>query len=822
MLGADGRPVQFDLAIPVVLRLAAAILCTVAAISASQAERDLVAIRTLELDPDRCFRVRDVFFEREDIKLYFTDGHLIFAKPVLGRVIAALFVASGPTDVGEVLVMPPTAAERKSAAEFLGETILNDKFRSAMLFFTDESSAALERALADSPSTRPDPVEGERISSRWSIVMRNLIEGSATRVLLDLYSGADDSTGFFAAAIRGATLGRFDVIVDRKIPDQVVAGQLARSDGRELYETWLRFKSRSARTAGWTPPPPELRIDRYRLETRIGSDLHMRVKAEADVAVLDSRSRALGLELSSRLEVTAVRMDGRQVEYLQQRRAVSRPQRRAEDALVVVIVPDDLPVLGEHTIELEYQGKVVSDAGSGVFYVRDRDNWYPRAGMADAEFDLKFRYPANLELVATGSRISDAIEGGMRLSHFTSGKPIRLAGFNLGDFATAAREVDGFRIEVRANRGVEARLRPPRAPVLLPAPLANVGRRRGSDPPPVLVIPPPQVTSPAADIERIADESADAFRFFLGRFGEPAMPVTVISPVPGSFGQGFPGLVYASTLSYYERGDRPLQSLSADDQRFFVDLMVPHEIAHQWWGNVVSSRLESDAWIMEGLATYSSLLWVEERSGSRERARVMAAFRDNLLRKVDGQTMESAGPIVLGRRLRTAKLPHAHRVIVYEKGAWIIHMLRGIVGDEAFFAMLRELCARFAEEPVTTDAFRSLVAEFVPEGYRDPELREFFDQWVYGTGIPQLRVRWDQSKREGLYRFRMRVTQSGVADYFPVQVPIEVHTLPGRSLVKTVTVGEDESEVRVPITLRNPASAVEIDPDGWLLAEIHR
>ena len=180
------------------LRLAAVTLCAVIAGTASQAELDLSAIRQLELAPDRCYRVRDVFLEREDIKLYFTDGHLIFAKPVLGRTIAALFVATDPADVGEVLVIPPTAAERQSAVRFLGETILSEKFRNAMLFFSDGTEAALEAALSRAPTSRLDPEEGARIAPRWSVVMRNLLEASAPRVLLDLYAGTDDSNGFFA------------------------------------------------------------------------------------------------------------------------------------------------------------------------------------------------------------------------------------------------------------------------------------------------------------------------------------------------------------------------------------------------------------------------------------------------------------------------------------------------------------------------------------------------------------------------------------------------------------------------------------------------
>ena len=799
-------------------RLAATALCTAMLLGASQGAEELRKIKSLELDPERCYRVRDVFLEREDVKIFFTDGHLIFARPVLGRTIAALFLASEQTDIGEILLIPPTSAERQSLTRFLDETILNEKFRNAMMFFTDDTPQALEEAIRASPSHRLDNEAGEWIAPRWSVVLRNLIEGSSSRVLLDLYSGRGTESGFFVAAIRGTQLGRFDIAVDSTIPEQVVTGQMVRSGGRSYYEIWSRFESRSFRSGNigrWKPPA---RVDSYRINARLGTDLHMNAQVEASLELLDPRARAIGFEISARLEVTAVRLDGEPIEFLQQRQPEPGGRGRPDEALLVAILPDVPLTAGSHRIEFDYRGKVVSDDGTGVYFVASRTNWYPRIGLGKTRFELTFRYPRDLDLVATGSLVEERVDEGMRVSRFDSGKPIAIAGFNLGKFASASREVDGFRVEVRATRGVEQRLLPPRSPVLVPR-LPTTGRRRRNDETPMLVLPAPTIANPAQGIERIADDSAEAFRYFKSRFGDPAMPVTVISPVPGEFGQGFPGLVYASTLSYFERGDSLMKGLSPDRQRFHADLLRPHEIAHQWWGNVVNSELDRDAWIMEALATYSSLLWLEERDGADERDRTLADFRDNLLRKSGDATVESAGPIVLGRRLRTSRLPEAYRVIVYEKGAWIIHMLRGILGDEPFFAMLRKLCDQHSSAPVTTDSLRLLAGEFVPDGYHDPELVDFFDQWVYGTGIPRLSAKWEQSSQGGRHMFRLTLEREGVPDFFRLRVPIEVHTLPGRSLVKTVFSEDGIDEPGFSVVLRNPASRVVVDPGGWILTD---
>ena len=102
-----------QLARPVIFAL---LLC--ARVLSAAADDYLQQIRRVELDPERCYRVRDVFLEREEIKLYFTDGHLIFGRKVHGRDIAVAFVSSEPADTGEALLIPPTPASGMPSPAF--------------------------------------------------------------------------------------------------------------------------------------------------------------------------------------------------------------------------------------------------------------------------------------------------------------------------------------------------------------------------------------------------------------------------------------------------------------------------------------------------------------------------------------------------------------------------------------------------------------------------------------------------------------------------------------------------------------------------------
>src|SRR5438094_8296003 len=136
------------------------------------------------------------------------------------------------------------------------------------------------------------------------------------------------------------------------------------------------------------------------------------------------------------------------------------------------------------------------------------------------------------------------------------------------------------------------------------------------------------------------------------RFGPPPLRTLTVSPVPGAFGQGFPGLIYLSTLSYLGPKDRPIATLKENQQLFFSEMLSAHEIAHQWWGNAIATSGYQHDWLLEALANYSALLYLEKHKGSRAVESVLNEYRDDLLKKKDtGRTIVSAGPIALAYRL---------------------------------------------------------------------------------------------------------------------------------------------------------------------------
>jgi aminopeptidase N len=231
--------------------------------------------------------------------------------------------------------------------------------------------------------------------------------------------------------------------------------------------------------------------------------------------------------------------------------------------------------------------------------------------------------------------------------------------------------------------------------------------------------------------------------------------------------------------------------------------LVAHELAHQWWGDLVTCRDWSHAWLNEGFATYCALVWTEHAEGT-------AAFRAAVAKTAD-EFM--ASPAAFGR-------PLVHNVyrqpfdlffdgVIYPKGALVLHMLRGILGDEVFWRGMRDYARQYAYESVTTADFQRAM-----ETASGQDLEWFFDEWTRRPGYPKLEARWswDAAGRS----VTLRVQQLQVGESVPVyRMPVVVR-VDGRD--ERVTIDARENVFTFPAAVR-PAS-VAFDPDGWLLKRV--
>jgi aminopeptidase N len=195
---------------------------------------------------------------------------------------------------------------------------------------------------------------------------------------------------------------------------------------------------------------------------------------------------------------------------------------------------------------------------------------------------------------------------------------------------------------------------------------------------------------------------------------------------------------------------------------------------------------------------------------------VLADYRNHLLSKREGgRSLESAGPIIWGSRLQSSQMPDAWRIITYEKGSWILHMLRRRMGDERFLEMLGQLRKRYQFRPVTNEQFRKLAVEFLPPKSPDPQLEGFFEQYVFSTGVPSLKLNFTVRGKAPNLVVSGTVTQSEVDEDFSAHVPIEIQF--GRAKPVVHWVRTSSEPVPFKVAVRRAPSRVVLDPGNSIL-----
>ncbi len=767
------------------------------------------------LDPGECYQVRDVRFNREDARFYFTEGLLIFGRPVRGARLTAVF--SGEVEGGdaELLVMPPHRSERLSLASFSGSPNLDEHFQTAVLIFSDESYAELKKLIEAHGAPRKRPEQGALLADRWNEVVRNLSRSFEVRTVRDLLGESRASTGFFYAALIGQRLGNIDVFYDPRAAEQIALGQVSMRYNRGYFDLWTRFQARSFRTHQRAAPPEDAAVSSYRIEATLGADLKLGGVTEATLVPGRDSTHALQFDLSPQVIIDEASIGGEPLEVFQPESLRTSLISGDANQAVLLVPRQPLESGREYVVRMKHSGSVISDAGNGVYFVGARGSWYPNRFPQFARYDISFRYPKDLDLVATGKTIEQREEGEWRVSRHRIDTPVRMAGFNLGRFEHQSVTRGGYTVDVYANRGIEDALRPKQEIIAVPLPQPGPpGDRRWT----VDLSPFPEniPTKTGAHLEQFAHEIAGGLEFMAGYFGPPVLKTLTVSPIPGTFGQGFPGLIYLSTLAYLDPRYRPVEARSEIQQLFFSEIMPAHETAHQWWGNVVASAGNEDDWMMEALANYSALLYLEKHKGVRALDQVLADYRTRLLTKLpSGATVESTGPIIWGERLTLSKVPDAWRVITYEKGSWILHMLRRRLGDERFLAMLGQLRKRYQFRTMTTDDLRVAAADALPAGSFDPRLEGFFEQWVYSTGIPTFKLQSSVHGKAPSLRVTGTVTQADAPEDFSTWVPVEIQFPKGKPLVHWVKTSNGAASFSA--TVRQAPARVVLDPGGSVL-----
>lgn len=402
--------------------------------------------------------------------------------------------------------------------------------------------------------------------------------------------------------------------------------------------------------------------------------------------------------------------------------------------------------------------------------------WYPQATSTDfALASMRLTVPSTFQIVASGRAIGSSVgpvagssssRGDARYARtaeFFADRPIRYLSCVITRLVPLGRITAEVPAVAPASPATPAALEEPAAPALY-----------------LEIASTPRVTGRNRQLPAL---SSDIVKFYARLVGEVPYPnLTVVAAdalLPGGHSPAFFALLQqplpTSPLSWR---DDPL----AFDR--YPNYLIAHEIAHQWWGQAVGFKNYHEQWLSEGLAQYSSVMY-------------LSSVRPDVLRplvremRISAESMMDRGPIWLGYRLGHIEGRGAvFRAIVYNKSAVVLHMLRRLIGDDAFKRGLRRFYRDWRFKKAGTDDLR---AAFEAEASRP--LGRFFDRWIFGSSVPRLRVtsRLENGGQSAL----VRVEQIG--ETFDLPLTIGIDYTDGRTEEVSLAITEPMVEQRIPL-----------------------
>ncbi|MBZ5570479.1 MAG: hypothetical protein LAO09_01200 [Acidobacteriia bacterium] len=674
-----------------------------------------------------------------DAGIFTLDGVLTFLGPVNGKVTGAVFFGRGTLDL-----TPSIEVERKSLAELTKQPTLHEEFDQAVFRFTDGTYEEVKKGAGAIPAVVGSGGDVmEALGQVQKYLRKDRKYNLDGRILEDVLGSQPG--GLFWAFVHGQKVSsKMLFAVD---PHGLTELGLAPEEvALRTYEdkktgTWAAFHySEEYKTGKARGSEANLTIDieHQKLDVSLDRDGRLEGIAQTTFVSRVDGLRVLPFDLFHTLRVRNV-LDaaGKPLDFVQ--------ENKDEDADFFVILAKPLALGERMTVITAYGGKeAVIDAGWGNYFPVARDDWYPNTTFGDyATYDLIFHTPKELTMVATGIPGKSYAEGKDTVTEWKAAVPQAVAGFNFATYSKqeANDEEDHYKIEGYAN--VKA-------------------------------------YSLTAMLKREVAEAQLAVRLYTDYFGPaPYQRLALTQQPTNQFGQSWPALIYLPYDSFQKVYGKGSNASSGG----FWRSVTPHEIAHQWFGHTVGIPSYRDNWMSEGFSEFAASLYLqsvysEEPDTYRD---FMKGWKADLLRKnQEGKRPIDVGSVTMGHRLGNSKVGFDVNRLIYPKGGYILHMLRMMMWsqqtkDDAFKAMMRDYVHSFYNRLSSTEDFKEVVERHMTRDMNqtgDGKMDWFFNQFVYGTYLPDYRVESNFTPIANGFAMNLKITQSNVDDKFTMPVPV--------------------------------------------------
>ncbi len=728
--------------------------------------------------------VSNLVLKRDAGTFTFKSGNLYFLSPVSGKVTGAVFLGEG-----SFTMTPPIEVEKRNLALLTKEPRITEEFNQLVMRFTDDTLTEIERQTSITPSA-PNNRAADLLEDNQKNLRRKLRYNLTGRILQDVLS--DQAGGFFAAFIKGRKYGELQYSIDpfgnRLTGSLSVAPEEVSLSSYEenRYGIWAAFhleQEYAAKRATSAEQNYPIDVEHQQLDTQIEKNGNLHGQARTTFISKWNGLRVVPLKLFPTLRVQSVTdSDGQALAFIQ--------ESKDEDSQFFVIMPRNLKDGERFTIKTIYNGPdVVANQGSGNYYVTSsaRDEWYPATHLGDsASYDLTFRIPKGLTMVATGIPVSEATEGVQNVSVWRSEVPYIVAGFNFGRFKkeVARNERLGFTFE-------------------------SYDFADGADEKDLYYKNAEGKTAKTTVMKKALAEAKVALEIYTDYFGpSPYTRIAMTQHSAVSYGQSWPSLTFLPQSAF----SFPFGAIGILG---YFRVVGPHEIAHQWWGHAVGWNSYRDQWISEGFSDFAASLFIQATYAQQNQDRFFQFWKDEkelLTEKNDrGVRAIDIGPLTLGYRLSTRKAGFdIGRRLIYPKGAFVLHMLRMLMWDnktkdDRFKVMMRDFVRTHLNKVATTEDFKVIVEKHITPDMDlqgNGKMDWFFDQFVYGTALPHYKLNYSLGQdASGQVMLNIRIEQSNVDDDFVMRMPVYLEFKGVVTRLGTIAIqGNKVFEQSVPIT----------------------
>jgi len=515
------------------------------------------------------------------------------------------------------------------------------------------------------------------------------------------------------------------------------------------------------------PKNPKIDVLNYQFKIELSDQTdEIKVEVTVDVRFLGDGIDSLKLDLVKASEVlenkgmmvTSITSDGKTLAYSHE-----------GDQLRI-----KLPTLSKINQRQQYTISYAGVPASGLKIANNKygdrtffsDNW-PNLGrnwlsIVDHPYDKAtcefiVTAPAHYQVVSNGLQIEETDLGnGQRLTHWKQGVPIASWLYTLGVAQFAMQEVDQF-----DHKSIQTWV-------------YYQDREKGF-----------------YDFAEPTKKVLEFYSDYVGPFSYEKLANIQSNSVSG-------GMEAASAILYSEN------SVVGDRNERWRNVVI-HEIAHQWFGNSVTESDWDDVWLSEGFATYFTLLFIEHEYGHD-------AFLEGLAKSkktVDDFHLKNPDYRIVHDSLSDmSKVVSSH---TYQKGSWILHMLRGVVGTDNFWKGIRTYYSKYQNGTATTSDFRREMEE--ASGL---DLSQFFEQWLYKPGALKYQGDWDYSAQNQEVKINLnQVQQDGSLFQMPLQLAIRYKD--GKTTIETLNVNKINNQYT--IKADSEPEKIILDPNHWVLMD---